>query len=67
MTLKSSTTGVEAYPVLEDELSQLNYATLIDADQHPVFEALHQTPWAKITAHKCSFFIKKKTNNFLLK
>ena len=62
--LKIQYEGVEAYPVLEDELSQLNYATLIDADQHPVFEALHQTLLGRITAHKCSFFIKKKTTIF---
>jgi len=63
--LKIQYDGVEAYPVLEDELSQLNYATLIDADQHPVFEALHQTPWAKFQSISAHFLLKKRQQFFV--
>lgn len=40
--------GVEAYPILPEELQQLNYIELLSAEhlQH-VFETLHQCPWEK--------------------
>ena len=37
--------GVEAYPVSEDEISQLNYIEQIDKEQAHVFNKMHETPW----------------------
>jgi len=55
--------GVEAYPVLAEELSQLNYAPLIDPNKQTIFDALHEVSWEElhsITSH----FILKKRNHF---
>ena len=55
--------GVEAYPVLAEELSQLNYAPLIDPNKQTIFDALHEGSWEElhsITSH----FILKKRNHF---
>ena len=56
--------GVEAYPVLIEELSQLNYASLIDSNKQFVFDALHDVNWEEqhpITSH---FYLKKRQQFF---
>jgi len=37
--------GVEAYPVAESEISQLNYAQKIDKDKSTLFKKLHAIEW----------------------
>ena len=37
--------GVEAYPVLTEELSQLNYASQIEPDKQTLFDTLHEVFW----------------------
>jgi tRNA U34 5-methylaminomethyl-2-thiouridine-forming methyltransferase MnmC len=45
LALKINYTGLEAYPVIEEELQALNYTELIDKNASPVFKKLHQAPW----------------------
>ncbi len=56
--------GVEAYPVLADELEQLNYASLIDADQHIIFDALHTVSWEVLHSMTSQFSLKKRQQFF---
>ena len=63
--LKIQYDGVEAYPVLEEELLQLNYATLIAADQHHLFEALHHDSWEEFQPLTSSFSLKKRQQFFM--
>tara|TARA_B110000967_G_C18848093_1_gene543094 strand:+ start:1023 stop:1697 length:675 start_codon:yes stop_codon:yes gene_type:complete len=56
--------GLEAYPVLEDELSQLNYASLIGANQQLVFDTLHQIPWQESHPISSHFSLKKRQQFF---
>ena len=63
--LKLQYDGVEAYPVLEEELLQLNYATLIAADQHHLFEALHHVSWEEFQPLTSSFSLKKRQQFFM--
>ncbi|OZV67976.1 tRNA (5-methylaminomethyl-2-thiouridine)(34)-methyltransferase MnmD [Winogradskyella aurantia] len=37
--------GIEAYPVRNAELEQLNYASLISANHERIFHELHKVPW----------------------
>tara|TARA_B110000459_G_scaffold203024_1_gene257915 strand:- start:1021 stop:1695 length:675 start_codon:yes stop_codon:yes gene_type:complete len=46
--------GIEAYPVLQNELSQLNYSKLLAPDQQSIFDKIHAGSWEKphpITTH----------------
>ena len=56
--------GVEAYPVLAEEILQLNYVSLIDADQQLVFDTLHQIPWAELHPINTCFSLKKRQQFF---
>ena len=56
--------GVEAYPVLAEELAQLNYASLIDADQHIIFDTLHTVSWEELHSITSQFSLKKRQQFF---
>ena len=56
--------GVEAYHVLSEELSQLNYASLIDPNQHTVFDALHDLSWEELHPIASHFSLKKRQQFF---
>ncbi|MDA9057025.1 tRNA (5-methylaminomethyl-2-thiouridine)(34)-methyltransferase MnmD, partial [Flavobacteriaceae bacterium] len=56
--------GVEAFPVLAEELSQLNYASLIDPDQQTVFDALHEVSWEELHSLTPQFSLKKRQQFF---
>lgn len=56
--------GVEAYPVLAEELSQLNYATLIAPDKHPLFDTLHTVSWEELHLITSLFSLKKRQQFF---
>lgn len=54
-------TGVEAYPVAEEELVSLEYAGLFNEnDAAEVFEKLHKTPWGKKTEISPLFYLQKE-------
>ena len=56
--------GIEAYPVLAEELAQLNYVSLIDADQHIIFDALHEVSWEELHPITPQFSLKKRQQFF---
>ena len=56
--------GVEAYPVFEDELSQLNYTTLIAPDQQAIFDEMHAVSWEKLHSITAHFSLKKRQQFF---
>jgi len=56
--------GVEAYPVLSEELSQLNYASLIDPNQQAIFDALHEFTWEELHSVTSHFSLKKRQQFF---
>ena len=56
--------GVEAYPVLADELSQLNYASLTVPNNPTIFDALHRVSWEEIHLLNSHFSLKKRQQFF---
>ena len=56
--------GVEAYPVETDELSQLNYAARIAADQQHLFDSLHKLSWEELHSITSNFSLKKRQQFF---
>jgi tRNA U34 5-methylaminomethyl-2-thiouridine-forming methyltransferase MnmC len=57
--------GIEAYPVLAEELAQLNYASLIDPNQCTVFDALHDVSWEELHPITLHFSLKKRKQYFI--
>ena len=54
-------TGVEAYPVAEEELGSLEYEGLFEEiDAAEVFEKMHKTPWGKKTEISPLFYLQKE-------
>ncbi len=61
-----SYTGVEAYPVTQQELSQLNYIEQLDAkevDKH--YLKMHQSPWEVWIDLEDNFRLQKQQKDFL--
>lgn len=58
-------TGVEAYPVLEEEIQLLNYVNELNAeDYQAIFDSLHQSSWEKMNSISDSFFLIKRQQLF---
>jgi tRNA U34 5-methylaminomethyl-2-thiouridine-forming methyltransferase MnmC len=55
--------GVEAYPVVQSEIEQLNYAELISAGHTKQFDRLHGLPWG-ISENISPFFQLEKQQKF---
>ena len=56
--------GVEAYPVLVEELSQLNYPALIAPTNQTLFDALHEVSWEELHSITSHFSLKKRQQFF---
>ena len=56
--------GVEAYPVLAEELSQLNYPLIIGSEQQALFDTLHEISWEKLHSVTSHFLLKKRQQFF---
>ena len=56
--------GVEAYPVKAEELSQLNYASRIAANQQHLFDSLHELSWEKLHPITSNFSLRKRQQFF---
>ena len=64
--LKINYTGVEAYPVPEYELDQLNYISALGAkDFQADFTKMHSCPWETDVAISKDFILKKRKQHFL--
>ncbi len=63
--LKIDYVGIEAYPVIEDEIKELNYIVELDALLHRSdFEKLHSCPWEKTSVITPDFSILKEQKDF---
>jgi len=63
--LKVNYTGVEAYPVSNDELAQLNYLGQLNAqalENH--FKVMHASPWEEVVALTPDFNLTKEQKLF---
>lgn len=59
-------TGIEAYPVAAEEVSQLNYIEQLNAPQAKVdFEKMHMAPWETRVEILPNFTLHKKQQDFL--
>ena len=56
--------GIEAYPVLQEELSQLNHSKLIAPDQQSVFDTMHSVSWETPHSINTLFTLKKRQQDF---
>ncbi|MDT0557287.1 tRNA (5-methylaminomethyl-2-thiouridine)(34)-methyltransferase MnmD [Ichthyenterobacterium sp. W332] len=59
-----SYTGVEAFPVSESELNQLNYTSLLPVDYTEQFKIMHSEPWETNTQITKEFRLKKEKKYF---
>lgn len=58
-------TGIEAYPVLPEELRQLNYSKLLNTeDQQHQFDKMHSCPWEKPCSISDNFNLLKRQTDF---
>ena len=56
-----SYTGVEAYPVVSEEVERLNYSSIsAGEDATEIFQKLHEIPWEKETQISPFFTLQKK-------
>ena len=56
--------GVEAYPVADTEVSQLNYVQEIDKNRSDLFKKLHETKWETTNALTSYFKLTKRQQFF---
>lgn len=56
--------GIEAYPVKNEEISQLNYIDLISKAHRKEFELMHKTPWESTHEINFNFQLEKQKKFF---
>jgi tRNA U34 5-methylaminomethyl-2-thiouridine-forming methyltransferase MnmC len=61
--LQINYSGIEAYPVSETEIDQLNYASLLDVSQHD-FLKLHKACWESPSEINQNFILTKRKQLF---
>lgn len=64
LNLKIDYVGVEAYPISEAEISQLNYAKQIDENKSDLFKKLHSTEWEISNSITNAFQLTKRKQFF---
>ena len=57
-------TGIEAYPVSQEEIQELNYVELIDPNYISEFDALHKTNWEEWSVITSKFNLMKEQKFF---
>lgn len=61
--LQINYTGIEAYPISDEEIEQLNYAFLLDASEE-AFLKLHQSSWGTSSEINQNFTLSKREQFF---
>ena len=56
--------GVEAFPVLIEELNQLNYSEILPDNSEDFFNSLHTSEWEKQTQLSSNFTLTKRNQLF---
>ncbi|SKB66114.1 tRNA U34 5-methylaminomethyl-2-thiouridine-forming methyltransferase MnmC [Salegentibacter holothuriorum] len=65
LQLNINYTGVEAYPVAKNEISELNYAEKLSAEnQLDSFQKMHQIPWNEVATISENFQLEKQQKRF---
>ncbi len=65
MGISINYTGVEKYPVAQEEISQLNYLEMLGAqDYSDAFENMHKTEWEEVIPLDSSFSLLKQQKDF---
>jgi len=65
LNLNVDYTGVEAYPISDEELQQLNYISELKAAEFTaIFENMHSNPWEKKYLLSDDFSLEKRQQNF---
>lgn len=59
LNLKIQYSGVEAFPVNEEELIQLEYAKLVGDENIDLYTKLHSVPWGEFSTISDHFTLKK--------
>ncbi|EGV42927.1 SAM-dependent methyltransferase [Bizionia argentinensis JUB59] len=62
--IKVDYVGVEAYPVLASEISQLNYTELLGALAEAHYKVIHETPWEAKSVITPLFSLTKQEKKF---
>jgi tRNA U34 5-methylaminomethyl-2-thiouridine-forming methyltransferase MnmC len=58
-------TGVEAFPITDEEQQQLNYVLQLDADKYTeIFDLIHRIPWGVKSHLSINFELDKKLQKF---
>ena len=64
--LKVHYTGVEAYPISSEEIKQLNYVSILNAENKAhIFDKLHTAVWENEVAIDDQFTLRKQKKDFL--
>ncbi len=65
LQLKINYTGVEAYPVTENEIKELNYTEMLSAEnQVESFKKMHEIPWNETADISEKFQLEKQQKRF---
>jgi len=63
--IQISYTGVEAFPITEEERKYLNFVSQLKAENYKgIFEKIHLSDWNKKTALSSNFFLQKDLMKF---
>ncbi len=58
-------TGIEAYPIKQEELSKLNYVNELEAQEHKhIFDKMHAVPWETEQQITENFYLTKRQQFF---
>ena len=57
-------TGVEAYPVTLEEVTQMNYAKVIEESQNSIFKQMHECNWEMKQVIATNFILTKRKQLF---
>jgi tRNA U34 5-methylaminomethyl-2-thiouridine-forming methyltransferase MnmC len=56
--------GVEAYPISDEEIASMNFASLIDSNKMHVFNQIHSCPWEINNDIQTTFSLTKRKQLF---
>lgn len=65
LQFKTTYIGVEAYPILNEDLSHINFQTLVNSGKHKeLFYTLHKSKWEQLESISGYFQLKKLQKQF---
>ncbi len=65
LSMQIDYTGIEAYPIKEEEIEKLNYVQQLGVFEHKnIFESLHSSTWEQQTRIDPTFYLTKRNQFF---